>query len=451
VLGDGPDDTILKFYDGYIYIRGIGSESNLSLDVDLATDGVKGANTIELTSIPSWLKVGYLYAIDELDDPTVVDAEGQEGHAEGYREIMGNGTRGMAQTVRVEAISGKTVTLDTPLYTDWDTDQDAQLYVPIYTPSSNKQVYKVGLEDLKLEYAYSDTGTNGIKVEVCDSCWLDNIESDNSPGLSHVMTAWAYRMEIRDSYFHDSHAYGSGQGYAIALYHVSSANLIENNVVENVHSGPMVCYGSSGNVIGYNYITGGIADSGQAPGLTTHGLHPIMNLWEGNDSSLKLLADFTHGSSSHNVLFRNRVGGYEAGFDWEQSPVVIEYANRSWSLVGNVLGVDGIHDEYEYMHPDDCDASEFPIYILGYWSGWGCSDDEYETEATMKLLRHGNYDSATDSTVWDDTIAEHTLPDSLYLSSKPTFWGSEAWPPIGPDALPMYGKIPARTRYEAGM
>lgn len=29
--------------------------------------------------------------------------------------------------------------------------------------------------------------------------------------------------------------------------------------------------------------------------------------------------------------------------------------------------------------------------------------------------------------------ADHVLPNSLYLSSKPSWWGSVAWPPIGPD------------------
>ncbi|HZL73087.1 MAG TPA: hypothetical protein VFC86_11535, partial [Planctomycetota bacterium] len=48
---------------------------------------------------------------------------------------------------------------------------------------------------------------------------------------------------------------------------------------------------------------------------------------------------------------------------------------------------------------------------------------------------------------WDPAIADQKLPDSLYLASKPAFFGRLAWPPIGPDRKPMAGAIPARDRW----
>jgi hypothetical protein len=67
------------------------------------------------------------------------------------------------------------------------------------------------------------------------------------------------------------------------------------------------------------------------------------------------------------------------------------------------------------------------------------------------LLRHGNWDSVTNGVVWDPAISNHTLPASLYLSGKPSWWGSSLpWPPIGPDVSPLSNKIPAQVRYEAG-
>jgi hypothetical protein len=63
-------------------------------------------------------------------------------------------------------------------------------------------------------------------------------------------------------------------------------------------------------------------------------------------------------------------------------------------------------------------------------------------------LRHGNYDYQSQSVKWDPGIADRDLPDSLYLESKPAFFGGLPWPSIGPDRTPVAGTIPARERYE---
>jgi len=55
----------------------------------------------------------------------------------------------------------------------------------------------------------------------------------------------------------------------------------------------------------------------------------------------------------------------------------------------------------------------------------------------------------TSSTKWEATISDQTLPSSLYLSAKPAFFGSRAWPPIGPDLTPMVNPIPAGERFAA--
>ena len=46
-------------------------------------------------------------------------------------------------------------------------------------------------------------------------------------------------------------------------------------------------------------------------------------------------------------------------------------------------------------------------------------------------LRHGNVDYLTDTVKWDLAIADHTLPNSLYLAGKPAFFNAGrgyAWP-----------------------
>jgi hypothetical protein len=51
--------------------------------------------------------------------------------------------------------------------------------------------------------------------------------------------------------------------------------------------------------------------------------------------------------------------------------------------------------------------------------------------------------------VWDPNIPDHTIPNSLYLSGRPSWWGNLPWPPIGPDLTPMVGQIPAQVRFLA--
>jgi len=52
-------------------------------------------------------------------------------------------------------------------------------------------------------------------------------------------------------------------------------------------------------------------------------------------------------------------------------------------------------------------------------------------------------------TAWDPKQANHTLPSSLYLTSKPAFWpAGVAWPWTGPDVEPKVGTLPAKSRFD---
>ena len=64
------------------------------------------------------------------------------------------------------------------------------------------------------------------------------------------------------------------------------------------------------------------------------------------------------------------------------------------------------------------------------------------------IIRHGNFDYVNNAVVWDPNIPDHTIPNSLYLSGRPSWWGNLPWPPIGPDLNPMVGLIPAQVRYQ---
>src|SRR5262249_22825874 len=118
----------------------------------------------------------------------------------------------------------------------------------------------------------------------------------------------------------------------------------------------------------------------------------------------------------------------------------------SWwhSFVGNVMGTQGRTSGWQYEDSGMPWASSPSIWRLGYdpihW------DQEPDPKVRSTVLREGNYDYVTDQVHWD--TGPQTLPDSLYLTSKPAFFGSNPWPwvdPIGPTKLYT---LPAKARYE---
>ena len=168
-------------------------------------------------------------------------------------------------------------------------------------------------------------------------------------------------------------------------------------------------------------------------------------------------------TSVHRVIthcFRNRIG-------WQ---IALKHFSNYYNIVGNVLGTAGLNTVYESTLITG--IFESSIYELGYpnignpsWTGTispttppayhtlpntleGCQQLDRNVKAT--LLRHGNFDYVNNAVIWDATISDHAIPNSLFYSSQPSWWTSGlSWPPIGPDLTPMRGRIPAQVRYEA--
>ena len=456
--GAGPALTIITRGNGQFYMRPSGiSESALSNDANLSVDAVKGGSTLTLSSVPAWVTVGGMVGIDQLDDPAIVLKAGTEGGSS-YRDLTGNGARGLAQLNRVVAKTATTITLEIPLYYGFKVSQTAQIYQPFIDPSTRTFRTGNGIEDLKIICTTTLSDNHQIKMECCDSCWIKNVEIENIAGGAHVFTTASYRCEIRHCYFHGSNTQAAGQGYGVALYHFSCGFLIEDNIFRVLHNAMTVNYGSSGNVFGYNYEAAGTSDSGQNPGMNTHGTHCYMNLWEGNYCEDKVLADWTHGSSSHNTIYRCRVtgGNSNANNPDKKTCVSIEYYNRYWNIVGNVLGTNGLQNKYVTDSSSQTSGTQGSILKIG--GEVNINDDYSPSDANSYttgsfVLVHGNWDYVKDVISYDANVSDHTLIDSLYLSSKPAIFGSLTWPAFDPasPALAAVTGIPAGYRYVNGI
>ena len=64
------------------------------------------------------------------------------------------------------------------------------------------------------------------------------------------------------------------------------------------------------------------------------------------------------------------------------------------------------------------------------------------------VVRDGNFDYLTGAVRWDRT--ERSLPPSLYLRSKPAFFGDHPWPWVDPIGGTKLGVLPAKLRPGVG-
>ncbi|MEK7468023.1 MAG: glycosyl hydrolase family 28-related protein [Planctomycetota bacterium] len=435
--GEGPEKTRLI---NEATARHAIAASNY--DNETVTKIVKGSargSTSITVDDASRLRAGDLLLIDQLNDPDIVSIEGEGGTCRwAGRE---NGKRAMGQLVELVKKDGNTLTLSRPLAITFSESLEPQAL-----RTSDKVIRRAGIEDLYVETTKRRTDeSNTIRFWNAMYCWVKNVESSRCWFDGHVTLKKSLGCEIRDSYFHHAYAYGSGHGYGVLITAQSTDTLVENNTCYYLNTGPQAACSGPGNVIAYNfqYQTWGrdFPDTDWAHmGLSQHAAHPFLNLWEGNVVGT-VGFDFYWGSSSHNTLFRNAVDMKNLRIDGRPMSRNLcgfrfDKFSRFNNAIGNVLGYEGMKGEYE---ADESSPLTVPtVWVLGI-------PDDPKVAAT--LLRHGNFDWVTKQTQWDPKIKDHKLPESLYLPAKPAWFGKLPWPPIGPDAKPMSGTIPARERW----
>ena len=450
VLRGQGTNTILKF-SGNPYLGNILIEGAWQSAIWNGVDGLVnwtggyslGATNITLASTAG-LSVGSVICLDQLNDFDDVNAaNAYETTGTGIPGCDAStgcndcgracGTRTQQQYVRVRAISGNTVTISPPLaMPNWRASQAPQAWWV------SRTALMCGIEDLCIDGTASSPNNYGANIAFWNAwnCWVKNVRSTNnlvgSGNSTHAHFQQSGRIEIRHSYFYGTRAIGYVNYGLLPI--MASSCLVEDNIFNHIGSPVLPNYAVTANVFSYNYATN--MENGSTAishAFWFHGSHGCMNLIEGNFAN-GVRGDYFHGSGGYNTVFRNCFSGWEAGKNFNTYPVLIEVTNRSWNIVGNVLGQSGKQNHYESI----CTAPKYTsaIYSAG-WNDIGAGDDP-QTVAT--LYRHGNYDVVNNSIVWSSTNADHTIPPSLLYGSKPAWFGDRPWPPYDP-GLPASAAI----------
>lgn len=498
--GAGPDRTTLAKTDGAkpfpqppgtnlspLIIVGparYGTGDNVGVvgSTNLASDAVKGANSVTVAST-SGFSTGQIVLLDEASgaswqpDPL---GSGQVWAAPDWRVVWKKHNpslqgddfapdaisttrdtagqwfsrldRPTAEIKEIASVSGSTITFTTPIHISYRTSHAAQLsYYGL------PHVKNAGVENLKLI-----GGDNGnLLFAWAALSWAKNVESTVWLGYGIGMIS-SFRIEVREFYVHDAAwVHPGGGSYAIVLTAGTSEVLIENGISVRANKVMTAQSAGAGSVVGYNYMDMGYINYNAAwieIGLNaSHMVGPHHVLFEGN-YAFNADSDDTHGNSIYHTFFRNYLPGIRAPFTNQNGGATVDDATQAYngpkraaglmaysywmSFIGNVLGVPGQTDGWVY---------ESTVGKPSIWSlGWEKVADARVAATTLRL---GNFDYVTNTVKWDPTTADHTLPKSLYLTRKPDFFEAGrgyTWPWVDPLGATKLYVLPAKARYDAG-
>jgi len=446
---------------GVLYVGN--NPTRFSSSFDFAVDAVKGTNSLTLVSSPN-VVIGEIVHIDQRTDEDSRVWWGPQHAASGggSRRWFSRQDRSLAQVMEVTAVRGNTVTFSTPFHITFKAQYAAQL-----SRYAEPILRRVGVEDL---YVYGGRGGDGhgnVSMSLCAYCWVSNIEAHWSIGTS-VGFYGTFRSVLRDSYIHETpDPNPGGAGYLVGLNWAASDNLIENNVMWSGNKNIVMRATGGGNVVAYNYMDD--AYGAGYPNLPEAGLNaghcttPHMELLEGNYSH-NYKGDSFWGNSIYITVFRNHLSGLRAAhppldkykygvypyMDLQGRTAVDIQAHSDYTnLVGNVLGfreqslLTYSQPGYSYTQTGwSYEAlDDFPKNgVVTMWAigaqqagGWVWVPSTQQTQ-----LREGNWDWVTRTQRWHGiggaagSSTPKGIPNSLYLTAKPAFFGSNPWPWVDP-------------------
>jgi len=370
--------------------------------------------------------------------------------------------RPTAEYHRISAISGTSITFDSPATISYRVGHQAQLS---YT--STPYVTNAGVENLTLS-----NGDDGqLRFEWAAMSWAKNVESTIWLGEGFAIDH-SFRIQLEGFYVHDAAwPQPGGAGYAISLAQGSSELLIENGISVKANKVMVSRCSGAGSVTSYNYMDDGHINSDDnwieigANNSHMTGSHHM--LFEGN-YAFNLDSDDTHGAAIYSTYFRNYAPGvrrtFASSFDGKTINDIAQHTTNGpiravgaqaysywFSFIGNVLGMPSGGGVPGWVYSASNWTSGSPsIWQLG-WDSF--SPYPVDAKVASTATRDGNFDYVTNSVVWAANDTVHTLPNSFYLSAKPAFFAAGkgyTWPWVNPIGATKLNVLPAKARYDAG-
>lgn len=362
-----------------------------------------------------------------------------------------------AFATRITNIVGNTIYLASPIPVSFSASQTPRAHWP-----DRYSLSLCGIENLTMDGAGSSSSYSAVRWYNADRCWIKDVEIKNFAGGDNgtIATYTGVQNEFRRIYIHDCQDFpNQSDGQGIALTYCDSNSMIVDCIANNLAS----LYQGAGDVVPallYNYCrTMGrttITSNGWLnPAISHHAPQTYMGLHEGNVISA-WMHDGYHGSGSHQTIFRNHINGLTPGYSTPYERRMLTLCRGSYyiNVVGNVLGdTSWTMARYEATTGSGEDAA----YGLGFPNASGVSLTpsvswpEYsgsypDANVAGTIIRHANYDHFHHSVVYKDGEVTSIAP-SLFYDSKPSWFGSLAWPAIGPDVSGYVTNIPAQQRW----
>lgn len=400
--------------------------------------------------------------------------------------------RTQQQVVRVTNINGSSITITPGLYMpNWNSSMKPQVWWN-GTPRHGD-----GVEDVTIDVT-NETGVDSpVHITNAYDCWVKGVKSMVAP-RAHVAILWAHHITVRDGYMWQNNSHVT-RDYGVEMNGGFDNLIENNIFHQGTDSNPSCNGSCAGNVIAYNFAIEDIYESTgwfQAS-FYLHAGGTSYNLWEGNIGP-GFNSDQVHGTHHFETIFRNYlIGNQDAGCGGDflatctqqTIPVQIYSGSRYFNIVGNVLGQSGYHNQYQCKATSisSCSGAVTSIWVMGFTNNSGASDSTiegycsdaacstrgaYDPNTHLTLFRWGNYDIVTgtgeggtndqtgvrwcgnsSNTGWttrcssttevptglsdypNSVPATETLPASLYLSAKPSYFTTRGvpFPAIGPD------------------
>jgi hypothetical protein len=404
----------------------------------------QGTTTITLSSVPS-LSIGMYIMVDGLDgginandivNCSVINTCTTE--AGGGASANQRTNRAQREMFKVTNIVGNTVTLNHGLrFPNWATVGTPQAW----WGDTNGMTTGVGLEDLSIDGTNAGASAANITFMFAAESWIKGVRSLFAPApRANILLYENSHVEIRNSYLYGSTDESSGPThYGIEFFPCYDCK-IENNIIQR-RTSPVVLDGSVGSVIAYNYAvydTYLVSPTFLQGSWYSHEGGNGYNLWEGNIGP-QMKADIVHGTSNMNTSFRGYYPGWEPGKSSETGALKLYALQRFYNIIGNVLGRASFFSGY-LANTSNCGSSSASVIMAG------CGGPVNDAYTANSVMLWGNYDTFNGASRFvsgevPSGLAKYanavpgntTLPASFAYSSKPSWFGSAPWPPIGPD------------------